>query len=309
METGFLLLDKARGSRSTACVNVLRKHLGRRVKVGHAGTLDSTAEGLLVLLFGRMTRASQYVMCLPKTYDVTALLGMETDTLDSEGSPVATSGVTRVSEKEIRRTLAAFLGWTYQRPPRISAVHIGGKRAHCLAREGKPVDLPARAVYISHIRFYEYDCESGTIRFNVKCGKGTYVRSIVRDLGRMLGTFASVLKLKRTAIGPFSVSEAMKAEDLEDGCIQKNLKGPEILADAFPHYIVPPESSELLRNGNALGPEQLERKNWGGHEDTGIIVLQAKGVFSFAKCVRTAGKTMLKPETNILIGEGRRRDP
>jgi len=308
MENGLILLDKARGLRSTACVNTLRKHLGRRVKVGHAGTLDSTAEGLLVLLFGKMTRASRYVMSLPKTYEVTARLGMETDTLDNEGIVVATSGVTGVTENEIKRYLAAFLGWIYQRPPRISAVRVSGKRAHCLAREGKDVDPPARAVYISHITLDEYDRERHTIRLTVTCGKGTYIRSFVRDLGRMLGTFATVSGLKRTAIGPFRVSGAITSEDLQRGRIESGMKGPEALADAFPHYIVPPEFKKSLQNGDALVPEQLERRHWGDHEDAGVIVLESEEVFSFARCMDIAGKTLFKPETNIFTGEGRQGD-
>ncbi|MGC9489880.1 MAG: tRNA pseudouridine(55) synthase TruB [Thermovirgaceae bacterium] len=308
MENGLVLLDKARGLRSTACVNTLRKHLGRGVKVGHAGTLDSTAEGLLVLLFGKMTRASRYVMSLQKTYEVTALLGMETDTLDSGGAVADTSGVTVVAEDEIRRHLAAFLGWIYQRPPRISAVRVSGKRAHSLAREGKDVDPPARAVYISYVALEEYDAETGTIRLTVKCGKGTYIRSLVRDLGRRLGTFATVSGLKRTAIGPFPLSEAITLEDLEQGRIESGMKGPVALVDAFPHYIVPPEFSRSLQDGNALAPEQLERRHWGAHEDTGIILLEAEGIFSFARCLRVAKKTLFKPETNIFTGEGRQRD-
>jgi tRNA pseudouridine(55) synthase len=309
MENGLILLDKAKGLRSTACVSILRKHLGRGVKVGHAGTLDSTAEGLLVLLFGKMTRASKYVMSLPKTYEVTVLLGMETDTLDSGGAVSATSGVTVVAENEIRRHLAAFLGWIYQRPPRISAVRVSGKRAHSLAREGKDVDPPARAVYISRITLEGYDGETGIIRLTVKCGKGTYIRSFVRDLGRRLGTFATVSGLKRTAIGPFPLSEAITSEDLEQGRIEFGMKGPEALADAFPDYIVPPKSSGSLQNGGALAPEQLKRRHWGSHEDTGIIVLEAEGIFSFARCLHVAGKTLFKPETNIFIGEGRQRNP
>ncbi len=308
MENGLILLDKARGLRSTACVSILRKHLGPGIKVGHSGTLDSTAEGLLVLLFGKMTRASRYVMSLPKTYEVTALLGMETDTLDSGGAVVAASGVKSVAENEIRRHLAAFLGWIYQRPPRISAVRVDGKRAHSLAREGKDVDPPARAVYVSHITLEGYDGKTGTIRLTVKCGKGTYIRSLVRDLGRRIGTFATVLELKRTATGPFSVSDAITSEDLERGCIESGMKGPKSLADAFPCYIVPPEYSGSLQNGNTLAPEHLERRHWGFHEDAGVIVLEAEGIFSFARCLRIAGKTLLKPETNIFTGEGRQRD-
>jgi tRNA pseudouridine(55) synthase len=307
MKNGFLLLHKERGLRSTACVNSLRKILGRQVKVGHAGTLDSTAEGLLILLFGKMTRASQYVMSLSKTYEVTAVLGMETDTLDNDGRILATSDTIQVSQDDISRCLASFTGWIRQRPPRISAVRIGGKRAHELTRAGDDVVLPARPVYLSRVKLVEYRESSATARLAVTCGKGTYIRSLVRDLGRMLGTFATVARLKRTAIGPFRVLESVKAGELDEKSLASEGRGPEGLAEAFPCYVVPEELADRLGNGNALQPARLQRRHWGVQEDNGIVILKSEKVFSFARSTQIAGETLFKPETNIFIGEEQRQ--
>lgn len=309
MESGFLLLDKARGLRSTACVNALRKALGGRAKTGHAGTLDSTAEGLLILLFGRMTRASRYVMALPKTYEVTALFGFETDTLDAGGTVSAGSGNHDVPEKDLLQCLNAFLGWTAQVPPRVSAVRVKGKRAHEVARAGGDLALKPRPVYVSSIRLEEHDRENGRVKFTVTCGKGTYVRSIVRDMGRRLGTFATVSRLRRTAIGPFLGAHAVKLEALDMGGVDSCLREPAEVTGAFPCYMVPDDLADALENGNAMDPAKLERKHWGVHEDSGIVVLVGGSVISFARITASSGKTLFRPETNIFTGKGNKRDP
>ncbi len=303
MESGFVLVDKARGLRSTSCVNTLKKALGRKIKVGHAGTLDSTAEGLLILLFGRMTRTSRYVMALPKTYEVTATLGFETDTLDSEGKVTAESvGGLSVKESDVRRCLFSFLGWICQKPPRISAVRIGGKRAHVLARAGEALSVPERPVYVSSIGLDGFDEKHGTVKFTIACSKGTYVRSVVRDMGRMLETYATVAALKRTAIGPFRISDALSLDALGKDSAG-SFRRPKDLAEAFPCYEVPEEMLQTLKSGKAISPGRLLRRHWGICEDSGTVVLAGSGVLSFAKCLKLQEETWFKPETNIYIGE------
>jgi len=303
MESGFVLVDKARGLRSTSCVNTLKKVLGRKIKVGHAGTLDSTAEGLLILLFGKMTRTSRYVMALPKTYEVTATLGFETDTLDSEGEVTAESaGGLRVKESNVRRCLFSFLGWICQKPPMISAVRISGKRAHELARAGLALSISDRAIYVSSIGLDEFDEKHGTVKFTITCSKGTYVRSVVRDMGRMLGTFATVAKLKRTAIGPFRVFDAVCVDALGKG-LTGSFRHPKDLTEAFPCYEVPEGMLQTLKSGKAIPPGRLLRRHWGICEDSGTVVLAGSGVLSFAKCLKLQEETLFKPETNIFIGE------
>ncbi len=191
---GIVLYDKPAGITSHDVVARMRRKLGRGVKVGHAGTLDPFATGLLLVLVGRATRVQRFLMALRKTYEVTARFGAVSSTGDPEGEIVETSVVPEGD-------LTLPRGRVRQRPPSFSAVKVGGRRAYALARAGAPVELPEREVEVD--RFEELERSGDRRRFVIVCSSGTYVRSLIADLGD-----AYCEQLRRTGIGPFDVADA-----------------------------------------------------------------------------------------------------
>ncbi len=211
----LVLINKPEGLRSTNCVAIVRKSLGG-AKVGHAGTLDSTASGLLILLAGQAARLCEYVMSLPKVYRVVIQFGQETDTADYSGEVVNAPGFARLDVNLLNDSLYKFLGLRLQSPPPVSAVKIDGVPAYKLARSGQDPEMKSRPVFFRHIKILEpYNADNGTLALEVSCGKGTYIRSLAQDLGRLTGCGAHVKSLERTAIGTFSVSSA-ESPDTED---------------------------------------------------------------------------------------------
>ena len=211
----LVLINKPAGLRSTNCVAIVRKSLGG-AKVGHAGTLDSTASGLLILLAGQATRLCEYVMSLPKVYRVVIQFGQETDTADYSGEVTSSPGFAQLDVNLLNDSLYKFLGMRLQSPPPVSAVKIDGVPAYKLARSGQDPEMKARPVFFRHIKILTpYDADNGTLSLEVACGKGTYIRSLAQDLGRITGCGAHVKSLERTAIGGFSVNSA-ESPDTED---------------------------------------------------------------------------------------------
>jgi tRNA pseudouridine55 synthase len=194
MAAGVILYDKPAGITSHDVVAQVRKRLGRGVKVGHAGTLDPFATGLLLVLVGRATRVQRFLMALPKEYVATARFGAVSSTGDPEGE-IRSTGVIPSGELVLRT------GVIRQRPPAFSAVKVGGRRAYALARAGTEVDLAEREVEIH--RFEELDRQGEHRRFCIECSSGTYVRSLIADLGD-----AYCEELRRVRIGPFEVDDA-----------------------------------------------------------------------------------------------------
>jgi len=199
-----LLIDKPAGITSHDAVDMVRRALHTR-KVGHAGTLDPPATGLLIMGVGRATRLLRFLGELPKLYEGTAVLGVETSTLDATGEVVREMPVD-VSEQELRAAMDAFVGELEQRPPAYSAVKVGGERLYRAAREGRLLEAPARrvTVYAFNLRRFH----PPRFDFRVRCSGGTYVRSLVADVGIHLGCGAHLEVLRRTGIGPFTVKEA-----------------------------------------------------------------------------------------------------
>ncbi|MBV8734051.1 MAG: tRNA pseudouridine(55) synthase TruB [Solirubrobacterales bacterium] len=191
---GLILLDKPEGISSAAAVAGIRQSLERRAKVGHGGALDPFATGLLLILLGRATRVQRFLLMLPKTYEVTARFGARSSTGDPEGEIIHTG---RVPEGDLRLPT----GTVRQRPPAFSALKVSGHRAYKLARAGAEVELPERDV---HVHRFEERWRDGDRRgFEIECSSGTYIRSLVADLGD-----AYCETLRRTRIGPFVVAEA-----------------------------------------------------------------------------------------------------
>jgi tRNA pseudouridine55 synthase len=230
---GWIILDKPIGMTSTHAVAVAKRLFTAR-RVGHAGTLDPLASGLLPLALGEATKTVPFVMDGRKRYRFTVRWGEERDTDDAEGRIVATSA-TRPSMDAIRACLPAFTGTIAQVPPKFSAIKIDGERAYDLARDGQEVVLEPRPVDIHALALVEVpdaDLAADLAIFEAECGKGTYVRALARDIGRVLGCLGHVTALRRTQVGPFGESDMISLAELESLC-QKAAAGEGSLADAL----------------------------------------------------------------------------
>lgn len=210
---GWLVLDKPFEMTSTRAVGIL-KRLFFAQKVGHAGTLDPLATGILPIAFGEATKTVPFAMEGEKVYRFTVRWGAETNTDDAEGEVIAT-GDGRPTVDEIEAALPQFTGEILQVPPRFSAIKVDGERAYALARDGEEVALDARPVVIDALRIVDVP-DGDTVVLEALCGKGTYVRAIARDLGRTLGCRGHVIGLRRTRVGPFSEEDAVSLDEIED---------------------------------------------------------------------------------------------
>ena len=204
--SGLVAVDKEAGWTSHDVVARCRRIFGQR-RVGHAGTLDPDATGVLLVGLGRVTRLLRFLTALPKTYTTDIVLGAATSTLDASGEVLRTYDMTHVTPEMVRAAAAALTGEIEQVPPMVSAVKVGGRRLHELARQGIEVERPPRAVTV-----YRFDTEpdpdrAGVYRAEVECSSGTYVRVLAQDLGRALGGGAHLANLRRTRIGSFGPAE------------------------------------------------------------------------------------------------------
>jgi len=213
MSDGVLVLDKAAGISSAKALNETKQRFGRKTKVGHAGTLDPFATGILLALVGDATRLSALAMALPKTYRATVRFGWQTDTLDPDGEVVAEVDPGPGAPAGLEDAARALVGSIEQMPPAYSALKVDGRRAYDLARAGQQPELESRTVEV-----YDLTIESVSwprVEISVHCGQGTYIRAIARDLGAALGLPASLEALRRTAIGPFSTARDELHDPLE----------------------------------------------------------------------------------------------
>ena len=209
--SGLLVVDKPLGWSSMDVVRKVRDAAGF-VKTGHGGTLDPLATGVVICCIGSATKAVEALMGMPKVYDTRIDLSAFTKTDDAEAEREEVEVATPPTEAEVRAALETFVGEIQQVPPLYSAVHVDGKRAYKLARKGEDVQLEARTVRIDAIELLEYDFPH--LRILVRCGKGVYVRSLARDLGKALGTGGYLSGLRRTAVGPYTVEQAVGADRL-----------------------------------------------------------------------------------------------
>jgi tRNA pseudouridine55 synthase len=210
--TGLVVVDKEAGWTSHDVVARCRRIFGQR-RVGHAGTLDPDATGVLLVGLGRATRLMRFLTPLPKTYEAEVVLGSATSTLDASGEVTGTWEMDEVSLAQVRSAATALTGSIAQVPPMVSAVKVGGRRLHALAREGIEVERSARPVTV-----YRFDVSPGltpgVFRIEVECSSGTYVRVLAADLGVALGGGAHLRNLRRTRIGSFSVEDARLVDEL-----------------------------------------------------------------------------------------------
>lgn len=221
-ESGIILLAKKHGKTSFASLSSVKHALGTG-KVGHTGTLDSFADGLLVVLSGRLTRLVPHITNFDKKYIALIEFGSETDTLDPTGNIIKTSEKIPTKD-EVEFALQKFVGEIDQIPPLFSALHIDGKRASDLAREGKNAVIPARKITIFDIKLLDFKEKYALVE--VHCSKGTYIRSLARDIAYECGTFAHLEALRRTKVGPFSLEDATFYSELDEFSINSLLKNP-----------------------------------------------------------------------------------
>ncbi len=209
---GILLIDKHAGCTSHDIVSMVRRRLGMK-GVGHAGTLDPMATGLLVILVGRATKVSQYLMSLDKVYEGSFILGVETNTQDSEGEVMKTSPVPQISAEELQKRMAEFIGDQYQTPPMFSAKKVNGVPLYKMARKGEEVERQPRFIRVSKFELLNF--ESPRADFLLHCSKGTYVRTICNDLGAKIGCGAHMCALRRTESNKFNVKDAITIAQLD----------------------------------------------------------------------------------------------
>jgi tRNA pseudouridine(55) synthase len=297
MPSGFLLVDKPAGLRSAACVALVKRLLtggaSAKAKVGHAGTLDSTASGLLVVLLGTATRCSDYVMRMPKVYEAVVRLGIATDTCDASGECVFRGDASKVDERAFDRVLCSFLGTRMQVPPEISALKVNGKAAHRTARAGGELKLDARPVFVSSAA-RSTPVADGRAGITVTCGKGTYIRAIARDIGERLGCGAHVEKLRRLSVGPFRVSEACAPEAADAG----RLLPLRAAGGVFQRVLLNADAERRLANGLAVPLSGAGRYVPGVLPLASGLCVEGRAFFGFAGLDENF---LLRPQTSIGI--------
>jgi tRNA pseudouridine55 synthase len=249
---GFLNIDKPAGLTSHDVVARVRR-AARQKRVGHAGTLDPAATGVLVVALGGATRLIEYVQdATTKRYQATARLGTITSTDDSEGEVVGTQPVPQLDVAEIEQALGRFRGEIQQVPPMYAALHHEGRRLHELARAGVVVERPARPVTIERLELVEW--ATPDLSLDVMCSKGTYIRSLARDLGEALGCGAHLHALRRTAVGSFRVEEATPLALIQEQpeIIMSILHPPEAAVASWPVARLDESQTQKLRNGQPI---------------------------------------------------------
>lgn len=242
-KSGFVVVDKEPGWTSHDVVARTRKKLNMR-KVGHSGTLDPPATGVLILGIGKATRLLKYITDLPKRYTATMVLGAETSTLDAEGEITSTQSTEGVCLKNLQEAGTQFIGDILQIPPMVSAVKVEGKRLYEIAREGKEVERKPRSVSIYELSI-EKTPEKDIYIISVTCGSGTYIRSLVSDIARAAGTVAHVGDLRRNAIGSFNESDASPIEEIGIIGMIEGLKD-------YSQITVDEKDAALIRVGNVF---------------------------------------------------------
>lgn len=254
---GWIILDKPVGLGSTQAVGAVKRALREagepKSKVGHGGTLDPLASGVLPIALGEATKLAGRMLDATKAYDFTIRFGEQTDTLDLEGTVIATSAV-RPERVAIEAVLPRFTGPIRQVPPAFSALKVDGKRAYDLARAGEEVELEARDVTIHSLDLLGTSADDATLSATVS--KGTYIRSLARDIAHALGTVGHVTMLRRTKAGPFTLEQAISLDFLQDAAKARQLTRTvlplEAGLDDIPGLPVTPEQAQLLRHGQQL---------------------------------------------------------
>jgi tRNA pseudouridine55 synthase len=258
VRSGWIILDKPVGLGSTQAVSAVKRALREagepKTKVGHGGTLDPLASGVLPIALGEATKLAGRMLDATKAYDFTIRFGGETDTLDAEGTVIATSDV-RPSRDQVEAVLSRFTGEIEQVPPAYSALKLDGRAAYARSRAGEEVEMKPRRVTIHELRLLEANPDEITLSTTVS--KGTYVRSLARDMAHALGTVGHVTYLRRTRAGPFGLESAISLDFLGEAAKARDLTRAvlplEAALDDIPALPVTPDQAVLLRHGQRLG--------------------------------------------------------
>lgn len=244
---GILVIDKEKGYTSRDIVNIVGKKLGTK-KVGHTGTLDPIATGVLVLCIGKSLKLTELLVSNDKEYIARVKLGIETDTLDITGNIVKESKVKDITKEDIEKVLNKFKGKIKQEVPKYSAVSVNGKRLYEYARNGINVKLPVRDVEVFEIELIS-DVVDNEFSFRCRVSKGTYIRSLIRDIGYELGNCATMVELRRVKQGMFDISEAYSLENIENA--DYKILNPIDVLD-IPKVVVDEDMEFRVRNGQVL---------------------------------------------------------
>jgi tRNA pseudouridine55 synthase len=266
---GVLVIDKPGGMTSRDAVNRAQRWFPPRTRVGHTGTLDPLATGVLVLCLGQATRLTEYVQQMPKTYRSTFRLGAMSDTDDADGLVQDTDSPRIPNMEELKTAMSSFVGCVQQRPPAYSAAKVGGRRAYDLARRGQEVNLATRSVNIYAITLLSYVWPFAEV--TVHCGKGTYIRSLARDLGERLECGALVQTLRRTRVGPFTEESAL-ALTTDRRQVDLALLPSSWAVHGMAQVIVPCMAVEALRQGKAIAGNETYSSG------TEVAVLDERGL-------------------------------
>lgn len=247
---GVIIINKQKNFTSHDVVNVIRKKLNTK-KVGHTGTLDPNATGVLPILVGKATKISKYLIEHDKTYIATIKLGEKTDTGDNEGQVIEEKLVpTDLKKEDINNVLQSFLGKQKQVPPMYSAIKINGKKLYEYAREGKEVKIEAREIEIYKIQLLEY--KNSKIKFEVECSKGTYIRTLCEDIAKKLGTVGYMEELQRTKVNNFKIGDSVLLDDITLENVKENLIKTEEVFKEKDKIELDNKKLELFLNGVKL---------------------------------------------------------
>ena len=256
---GVININKPIGKTSADVVNrvawLLRKSTGiKKFKAGHCGTLDPLATGVLLVCVGSATRLMPLIQEHSKTYRGRFVLGVSTDTDDITGRVLAEAptAATSIQREDLERLLPEFTGVIQQVPPKFSAVHVDGRRAYVLARDGQAVEIPPREVAVQRLELTSF--EAPQFELSIDCGTGTYIRSIGRDLGERLGCGATMTELARTTVGPFSMEAGHQLDDLTIDNVQDAIESPLLAIPNYPSYVLDDEETARIRTGNYVKP-------------------------------------------------------
>lgn len=287
MLKGILNINKEKGISSAKVVSLVRRALDMK-KVGHTGTLDLEASGVLPIVVGKATRVSDYMMTKDKVYETEIILGAKTDTLDASGEFIAKSDKI-VNKEEFLQAMNTFKGEIKQIPPMYSALKVDGKKLYDLAREGIEIERKVRKVNIYDIKLLDFDFPKAIIR--VTCSKGTYIRTLVDDIGEKLGTYAYVNELVRTRVGDFDIKDAINSEDilnLEKSDIIESMQPIDFALKDFDKIILNKKYLDNLVNGQVVEVEK--------NLDETVRVYAADEFVGLGKNYSENGKNFLKME-------------
>jgi tRNA pseudouridine55 synthase len=263
---GFYNINKPAGPTSHDIVAGVRRMVGRRAKVGHAGTLDPFATGVLIVCVGPATRLADYVQASPKRYAAEITLGATSTTDDIEGELTVIQDGGTPTEDDIRAGMALQVGTILQRPPAFSAIHVDGQRAYKKARKGEAIDVPPREVTIHSLSLVEYAWPK--LRIDVCCGAGTYIRAIARDLGEALGVGGYCSELTRTAVGEFTIDRAVSPDRIR---AEEDIASPLTAVAHLPHMTMPDEALDDLLVGKAIAIERFTNGSHGDADEVAIV--------------------------------------